>query len=132
MSPSRHTPSDQPGATHVLGRLHDRLRRPRNRATPDQATSRQAGRAFACAAEKCVMDLMTGDRPDLVRHSADVLTHLLEIWAAHDLNAEDVWIELDRRTRMGNLLLALNMAERGSIPPGARRRPWKIRTTKLP
>ncbi|RFD19386.1 hypothetical protein DY926_11565 [Komagataeibacter melaceti] len=132
MSPPRHTPSDQPGATHALGRLYDRLRRTRNRATTDQADSRRSGRDFACAAEKCVVDLMTAERPELVRHSADVLTHLLEIWAEHDVDAEDVWVELDRRTRMGNLLLALNMAERRSIPAGTRRRPWKIRTTKLP
>ncbi len=78
------------------------------------------------------MDLMTLDHAGLVEHSADVLAHLLEIWTAEGVEPEDVWIELDRRTRMGNLLLALNMAERTSVSTAARRRPWKIRTTKLP
>ncbi|GCE84354.1 phosphoribosyl-ATP pyrophosphatase [Komagataeibacter diospyri] len=137
MSRSRPTPSppsDRPGADHALGRLQARLdaaRIPDGRPRNTRVT-REAGRAFTCAAEQCVMDLMTHDRTGLIAHSADVLTHLLEIWAADSIDPEDVWTELDRRTRMGNLLLALNMTERTSISTAARRRPWKIRTTKLP
>ncbi|GAN95913.1 phosphoribosyl-ATP pyrophosphatase [Komagataeibacter europaeus] len=137
MSRSRPTPSpppDRPGADHALGRLQARLdaaRSPDDRPRNTRVT-RVAGRAFTCAAEQCVMDLMTHDRAGLIEHSADVLTHLLGIWAADGIDPEDVWIELDRRTRMGNLLLALNMAERTSVSTAARRRPWKIRTTKLP
>ena len=101
--------------------------RPRN-----TRVTREAGRAFTCSAEQCVMDLMTHDRAGLIEHSASVLAHLLEIWAAEGIEPENVWTELDRRTRMGNLLLALNMGERTSVSTAARRRPWKIRTTKLP
>lgn len=137
MSRSRPTPSPpsaRPGADHALGRLQARLdaaRPPDGRPRNNRAT-RTAGRAFTCAAEQCVMDLMTHDHAGLVGHSADVLTHLLEIWAADGIDPADVWTELDRRTRMGNLLLALNMTERTSVSTAARRRPWKIRTTKLP
>ena len=91
-----------------------------------------AGRAFTCAAEECVMDLIAQDHAGLVAHSADVLDGLLRIWAEQGVEAEDVWTELDRRTRMGNLLLSLNMTRRRGTPPTARKRSWKIRTTKLP
>lgn len=132
----RHTPStsaDAPGADHALGRLLARLHTAAPSAAQDNnRATRHAGRAFTCAAEQCVMDLMTADHAGLVEHSADVLTHLLQVWAAAGIDPEDVWTEIDRRTRMGNLLLALNTAERTSAPTRARRRPWKIRTTKLP
>ncbi|MCE2565567.1 phosphoribosyl-ATP pyrophosphatase [Komagataeibacter sp. FNDCF1] len=91
-----------------------------------------AGRAFTCAAEECVMDLIAQDHEGLVAHSADVLAELLRIWAEQGIDAEDVWTELDRRTRMGNLLLSLNMTRRRAAPATARKRSWKIRTTKLP
>ncbi|MBV0888954.1 hypothetical protein LV478_06590 [Komagataeibacter oboediens] len=127
-------PPDRPVADHALGRLQARLdaARPPDDRPRNTRVTREAGRAFTCSAEQCVMDLMTLDHAGLVEHSADVLAHLLEIWAAEGVEPEDVWIELDRRTRMGNLLLALNMAERTSVSTAARRRPWKIRTTKLP
>ena len=131
----RHTPSnpaEAPGADHALGRLLARLNRAAPRAGQGNRATRNAGRAFTCAAEQCVMDLMTEDHAGLVEHSADVLTHLLQAWAASGIDPEDVWTEIDRRTRMGNLLLALNTAERTSVPTRARKRPWKIRTTKLP
>ncbi|AXY21713.1 Phosphoribosyl-ATP pyrophosphatase [Komagataeibacter saccharivorans] len=134
MSRPHHTPASQSGAAHALGPFQDRSGRaiPGKDTTQDPVRARRAGRAFTCAAEQCVMDLMTEDRAGLIAHSADVLVHLLEIWAAQAVSPEDVWIELDRRTRMGNLLLALNTTERKSGPALARKRPWKIRTTKLP
>ncbi|MBV1830599.1 hypothetical protein HNW77_09240 [Komagataeibacter sp. AV436] len=131
----RHTPSSPahtPDAEHALGRLLARLRRAAPPAGQGNRATRHGARAFTCAAEQCVMDLMTEDHAGLVAHSADVLTHLLQVWAAAGIDPEDVWTEIDRRTRMGNLLLALNAAERTSTPTRARRRAWKIRTTKLP
>ncbi|AQU87790.1 hypothetical protein B0W47_10210 [Komagataeibacter nataicola] len=131
----RHTPSnpaEAPRADHALGRLLARLHSTAPQAGQADRATRHGGRAFTCAAEQCVMDLMTEDHAGLVEHSADVLTHLLEVWVASGIDPEDIWTEIDRRTRMGNLLLALNTAERTSVPTRARKRPWKIRTTKLP
>ncbi|MBY4640626.1 hypothetical protein K6L44_11645 [Gluconacetobacter entanii] len=93
---------------------------------------RAAARQFTIQAEQCLIALMSEDHGALVRHSADVLSELVRTWVACGIDPEDIWIELDRRTRMGNLLLALNTAERRSAAPALRRRPWKIRTTKLP
>ena len=118
-------------ATTALGPLRSRLAARAPGAEPGN-DHHAAGRAFTCAAEECVMDLIAQDHAGLVAHSADVLDGLLRIWAEQGVEAEDVWTELDRRTRMGNLLLSLNMTRRRAAPATARKRSWKIRTTKLP
>jgi phosphoribosyl-ATP pyrophosphohydrolase len=40
---------------------------------------------------------LTGDAPALTRESADLLYHLLVLWAAAGVAPEDVWAELARR-----------------------------------
>ena len=126
----------------VMTRLYERLRAragndgaARAGIVPDArelAHIRAAARQFTIHAEQCLLALMMEEHGELVRHSADVLSDLVRTWVACGVEPEDVWIELDRRTRMGNLLLALNKAERQGSAPVLRRRPWKIRTTKLP
>ncbi len=39
----------------------------------------------------------TGDAPATVRESADLLYHLLVLWAASGVTPDDVWAELTRR-----------------------------------
>ncbi|BAK84441.1 phosphoribosyl-ATP pyrophosphatase [Komagataeibacter medellinensis] len=118
-------------ATTALGPLQARLAA-HSSLVARKPAQHAAGRAFTYAAEECVMDLIAQDHAGLVAHSADVLAELLRIWAEQGVDAEDVWTELDRRTRMGNLLLSLNMTQRRGAPVTARKRSWKIRTTKLP
>ncbi|EFG85583.1 hypothetical protein F1645_12545 [Novacetimonas hansenii] len=140
--PDRADPDSGLRAGKVMVRLYERLRA---RAGNDGAAPagiapdarelahiRAAARQFTIHAEQCLLALMTEEHGELVRHSADALSELVRTWVACGVNPEDVWIELDRRTRMGNLLLALNTAERQNTAPVLRRRPWKIRTTKLP
>ncbi|MFT8711282.1 phosphoribosyl-ATP pyrophosphatase [Komagataeibacter rhaeticus] len=134
MSRSHPAPEKAPDAltaTTALGPLQARVAARAPTAGPGN-DHHAAGRAFTCAAEECVMDLIARDHAGLVAHSADVLAELLRIWAEQGVDAEEVWTELDRRTRMGNLLLSLNMTRRRATPATARKRSWKIRTTKLP
>ena len=78
-----------------------------SRRGADPATSYTAkllGRGRAKAAQKlgeeaveAVIEGVTGDRNALTRESADVLYHLMVLWAATGLNPLDIAAELIRR-----------------------------------
>jgi phosphoribosyl-ATP pyrophosphohydrolase len=44
-----------------------------------------------------VIEALTGDRERLIYESADLLYHLLVLWADQGVLPEDVWAELGRR-----------------------------------
>ncbi len=52
---------------------------------------------FGEEAVECVIEGVTGNRAALIGESADVLYHLLVLWAARDISPEEVWAELRRR-----------------------------------
>ena len=62
----------------------------------------RAGRAkiakkMAEEAVEVVVDVMRGDREAAVRESADLLYHLVVLWADAGIRPQDVWAEMDRR-----------------------------------
>lgn len=76
----------------------------------DPASSRTArlmrsGRAkiakkMAEEAVEVVVDVMRGNRDAAVRESADLLYHLVVLWAEAGIRPQDVWAEMDRRERL--------------------------------
>ena len=48
-------------------------------------------------AVEAVIAAVAGDRAGLTRESADLLYHLLVLWAAAGLDPGEVWAELERR-----------------------------------
>jgi len=48
-------------------------------------------------AVEAALEGVLGDRDKLIAESADVLYHLLVLWAACDVRPADVWAELKRR-----------------------------------
>jgi phosphoribosyl-ATP pyrophosphohydrolase len=76
----------------------------------DPAVSRTArlmrsGRAkiakkMAEEAVEVVVDVMRGDREAAIRESADLLYHLVVLWADAGIRPQDVWTEMDRRERL--------------------------------
>lgn len=104
-------------------------------APPTERDIHRLARAFGQHGDHCVVGLITGDKGQLIRESAHVLTSLMRIWAARSMSADAVWTELDRRTQVGELLVTLNNAPRrraGRTTGRALGRPWKIQSTKLP
>ena len=95
-----------PGAAdaRVLDRLWGTIM---SRRTADPATSHSArllARGTAKVAQKfgeeaveCVIEAVAGHRDALVCESADVLYHLLVVWADAGLRPEQIWEELMRR-----------------------------------
>jgi phosphoribosyl-ATP pyrophosphohydrolase len=76
----------------------------------DPQTSRTArlmrsGRAkiakkMAEEAVEVVVDVMRGNREAAVRESADLMYHLVVLWADAGIRPQDVWAEMDRRERL--------------------------------
>ena len=51
-------------------------------------------------AVEVVVDVMRGNRDAAVRESADLLYHLVVLWAEAGIRPADVWAEMDRRERL--------------------------------
>jgi phosphoribosyl-ATP pyrophosphohydrolase len=116
-----------PDAT-VLDRLHAVVL---NRRTADPVLSHSArllarGRAkvaqkFGEEAVEALIEGVNGDKIALVAESADVLYHLLLMWAACDVRPADVWAELERREGVS-----------GIIEKASRPLPRDVVTRKIP
>ncbi len=68
----------------------------------------RAGRAkvakkLAEEAVEVVIDAMQGDREAVVRESADLLYHLVVLWAEGGIRPQEVWAEMDRREKLMGL-----------------------------
>ena len=80
---------------------------------------------FGEEAVECLIAAMAADRTALVAESADVLYHLMVLWAAAEVRPEQVWAELRRREGTSGLA---EKAARGSDDPVA----LPAETTKTP
>ena len=79
---------------------------------------------FGEEAVECLIEAVARNHDALVAESADVLYHLIVMWVASDVDAEEVWAELRRREGIGGL------AEKASrVTPAVAFRP---KTTKIP
>jgi phosphoribosyl-ATP pyrophosphohydrolase len=95
---------------HMLERLYVVIDS-RKGADPDTSyTARLFSRGRQQIAKKlgeeaveAVIEGVRGDRPKLVAESADLLYHLLTLWAANNVKPDAVWKELARREGLGGL-----------------------------
>src|ERR1700761_8281359 len=95
---------------HVLDRLYAVIDS-RKGADPDTSyTARLFSRGRQQIAKKlgeeaveAVIEGGRGDRPKLIGESADVLYHLLTLWAANNVKPDAVWKELARREGLSGL-----------------------------
>jgi phosphoribosyl-ATP pyrophosphohydrolase len=100
----RHQDSVDGSDEHVLDQLYVVIDR-RKHADPDTSnTARLFGRGRQQIAKKLgeeavetLIEGIRGDRPRLVGKSADMLYHLLALWAATSVKPKIVWAELARR-----------------------------------
>jgi phosphoribosyl-ATP pyrophosphohydrolase len=108
------------GASAILDRLF-RVIESRKKADPAVShTARLFARGPAKVAQKfgeesveAVIEGAHGDKKALVMESADVVYHLLVLWAARGVKPADVWKELERRE-----------GRSGVTEKAARKRPW--------
>ncbi|HJQ58034.1 MAG TPA: phosphoribosyl-ATP diphosphatase [Vineibacter sp.] len=91
-------------AAHMLDRLYATIES-RKGADPETSyTARLMARGKEKLAQKLgeeatevVIEAIKGDTDKLIRESADLLYHLLAVWATLGVTPEDVWAELARR-----------------------------------
>ena len=80
-------------------------------ASPDESyTAKLIARGMEKCAQKlgeeateAVISAVTGNRPELVKESADLLYHLLVVLKAADIPLAEVMAELDQRTAQSGL-----------------------------
>lgn len=89
---------------HMLDRLHAAILAKRGGDPTASYTAKLLGRGTAKIAQKLgeeavetVIEAMRGDRAALVGESADLLYHLLVLWADAGIAPEEIWAELQRR-----------------------------------
>ncbi len=100
LSRTAHLPSDP----SVLDRLWAVVLSRRDASPSTSHSARLLSRGITKVAQKfgeeaveAVIEAVAGDRDALIGESADVLYHLLVLWVAAGIEAEDVWAELRRR-----------------------------------
>ena len=116
-----------PGGT-VLDRLHAVILSRRDADPTTSHSARLLSRGVAKVAQKfgeeaveCLIEAVAGNRAALVGESADVLYHLMVMWAALDVAPAEVWAELERREGVSGIA---EKAARASL--------LAIRSTKIP
>jgi phosphoribosyl-ATP pyrophosphohydrolase len=119
-------------ASEVLDRLWSVVLK---RRTADPAVSHSArllSRGTAKVAQKfgeeaveCLIEAVAGNRTAVVAESADVLYHLIVLWVASGIRAEEVWEELRRREGISGIAEKAARACRQPVAVGPE-------TTKIP
>ena len=100
------------GAAKVNAKVLDRLYAviaSRRKADPDESyTAKLLGRGTAKIAQKvgeeaveALIEAVRGDRAALTEESANLLYHLMVLWADAGLPASEVWAELEKRFGSG-------------------------------
>jgi len=97
--------------THALDRLFATIAA---RKAAGDATASYTAKLISQGVEKCAkkfgeeavetaLAAMTGDKTHLVAESADVLYHLLVLWAAAGITPSDVYAQLEAREHQSGL-----------------------------
>ena len=96
---------------HSLDRLYDIIASRKDDSTEDSYTAQLFANAPANPARKLceeatevLIEALSQNKVKLIAESADLLYHLLVVWAAADIDPQDVWQELDRRQGTSGLV----------------------------
>jgi phosphoribosyl-ATP pyrophosphohydrolase len=89
---------------HILDRLYAAILAKRGTDPAASYTAKLLGRGTAKIAQKlgeeaveAVIEAVRGDRRALVGESADLLYHLVVLWANAGITPDEIWSELQRR-----------------------------------
>ena len=104
-------PKNSPISTHSLERLYQTITA-RKAAASDKSYTAQLlaaapekpARKLCEEATEVLIEALRGDNAKLITESADLLYHLLVVWAAADLDPQDIWAELDHREGVSGLV----------------------------
>ena len=104
MSNSKQSAGNPKAGTEVLDRLAASIASRKGADASESYTAKLLSRGIEKCAQKLgeeavetVIAAASRDKPEAVKESADVLYHLLVLWAAMDIEPGDVYGELARR-----------------------------------
>ena len=107
-----------PGSDHALDQLHATIAARRSADPATSYTAQLLSRGRATIAQKlgeeaveAVIAAVRGERAALVAESADLLYHLLVLWADAGIVPEEVWEELRRREGVSGIVEKANRGE---------------------
>ena len=96
---------------HSLDRLYDVIASRKDESPEDSYTAQlfanapeKPARKLCEEATEVLIEALKHNKVKLTAESADLLYHLLVVWAAADINPQDVWRELDRRQGTSGLV----------------------------
>ncbi|GBQ25125.1 phosphoribosyl ATP pyrophosphatase [Acetobacter estunensis NRIC 0472] len=122
----------QPGAAATLAPFLERKADGEQPVSPEIRSLRT--RTLACElggeAAVCAAAAMMQDRTTVVDSSARFLEGLVALWKDQGVDPDTIWNELHARIEMGELSLKLSLLP--GRPKMARKRPWRVATSKLP
>jgi len=101
----------------------------RKRKASDLAMRRLCSE-FGVNAAGCVASCIGGDNDALIDGSAAVLHDLFRILAQAGVQETEVWEEMTKRLRLGDLMFELNQPSPRAVQ--RTRRMWNVTSTKLP
>jgi phosphoribosyl-ATP pyrophosphohydrolase len=109
----------------ALDRLWDTIESRRQASADSSYTAKLLAAGQVAIARKlgeesleAIIEAVNGDRAALTRESADVLYHLLVLWAAAGLTPDDIAAELARREGVSGIEEKRNRRRRESDPAG--------------
>jgi phosphoribosyl-ATP pyrophosphohydrolase len=65
-----------------------------------RSSKRKIAKKVAEEAAEVALDAVAGNRQEVIRESADLIYHVVVLWAATGVQPKDVWAEMDRREKI--------------------------------
>ena len=96
---------------HSLDKLYDIIASRKDASPEDSYTAQLLANAPANPARKLceeatevLIEALSQNKVKLIAESADLLYHLLVVWAVADIDPQDIWQELDRSQATSGLV----------------------------
>ena len=103
--------NDKTDIRHSLDRLYDVIVSRKNEAPENSYTAQlfadapiKPAKKLCEEATEVLIEALNHNKANLTAESADLLYHLLVVWAVADIHPKDVWQELDRRQATSGLV----------------------------
>jgi phosphoribosyl-ATP pyrophosphohydrolase len=82
-----------------------------------RSSRRKIAKKLAEEAAEVALEAVMGHRQEVIRESADLMYHVMVLWAATGVRPQDVWAEMDRREKLLGIAEKLPKAGVAALEP---------------
>lgn len=107
----KEAPKNTPKNTHCLDALYEVIQSRKDESGDTSYTAQllagapeKPARKLCEEATEILIEALSGDSAAIARESADLLYHLLVLWASAGVKPETVWAEIERRKGLSGLV----------------------------